>query len=150
MSRRIGGLRVIGWGPFSLPGERKLLRRADEKVEAILSELAAVRERVVSTEVAEREIEEYRRRAQELREQLAASKESMRATEAALELLSRIAGRPLAATTAASEEEPLAEWEQEVLTSGAGESPTKKEENAPSSPSRKPRGSDGASIKGAE
>jgi hypothetical protein len=43
--RKYEGLEVVGWGPFPLPGEKKRMRRAQEKAAEMRKALDELRER---------------------------------------------------------------------------------------------------------
>jgi hypothetical protein len=41
---RYPGLRIVGWGPFPLPGEKRRMQRAEEKADAIVKAIRDLRE----------------------------------------------------------------------------------------------------------
>lgn len=161
--RKLGGLRVIGWGPFSLPGERRLLRRADAKVEAILSELAAVRERAAR---AEPSIVPPARRGGGVGRRGGVSRSTIvTAMAAALATSTPVlaaSGDAVEADEATSDEldnlekahRALQQWSEMLDDLSARpvneEEPRTAEKEESERAPRTPRGSDGASIQGAE
>lgn len=43
--RKPTGLRIVGWGPFRLPGERKRMERAEKRADEMMQALKELRER---------------------------------------------------------------------------------------------------------
>lgn len=42
---RYPGLRIVGWGPFPLPGEKKRMQRAQERADEMVQAIRGLRER---------------------------------------------------------------------------------------------------------